>query len=399
MNIGIVSEYNPFHNGHKYQTELLRREFPDARIISIMSPNWVQRGEMSVFDKYTRGKAAVLGGVDVALTMPFVFSVLSAEGFCKAGVKIAQLLGLDGISFGVESDRPDRLFEIASLHLSPRFSEWVRAICKEFPTLSEISAAQRAVGELLGEEYAKEAGSPNNILALEYIKAVKRSGASLKLIPIKRRGEGYASLTPSPLASAMFIRDVIAKGESISEYVPKECLSEYKTAVSSGMFSDKFRFEAFVHTKLILTDTDRLVAAAGSREIGERIAKHRLSSSCLEDLISKCTSPRITRSRIKRSLINTVFSLTHNDFLHITPGYTQLLALNDKGREFLSACRRKLQIPIITKNADYKKLLTSDGITQFEIEMLADAVWAAHAKASLTPDYFMKKSPFTGGTL
>ena len=397
MVIGIISEYNPFHNGHAFQVNSIRKQFPDAIIVAIMSPNFVQRGDAALFDKYSRAQAAVLGGIDAVFSIPFVFANLSAEGFATAGVRLADSLGIDTLSFGTECDNVDLLESIADLMLSESFSKRVQNICDAIPSLSVVRATQKAVDDALGSEAADTVSQPNNILALEYIKAIKKLNLSIKLLPIRREGEGYKSLIESSLPSAMLLRQKISLGEDTSGLVPNSCDTLYKELINGGRYSSGEIFPRILHTALSLKSTDELETCFGSFELASKFGKHLFSSTTLDEVIDKTVGTRFTRSRIKRSVISAFFGINHNEFIHEIPKFTQLLALSEKGREHLATLRHGA-FPVIVKNADAEKRSDySDFSRQFELEKRADRIWALTQVHSDSPDIFIKKSPFVKG--
>lgn len=395
--IGIISEYNPFHNGHAYQVESLRRIYPDATIVAIMSPSFVQRGEAALFDKYTRAHAAVLGGIDAVFSLPFVFANLSAEGFAEAGVRLAHALNVDALSFGTECDNAALLSDIADLMLSPAFSESVNNICALNPSFSIARATQTAVGDALGGLAFETISQPNNILALEYIKAIKRLSLTIELIPIKREGEGYKSLNESLLPSAMLLRQKISQGEYTDGLVPNPCAILYKERIDAGSFCDVEAFHKLLHSSLSLKSLEDTERCFGSFELTSKFTKHLLSSKSLDEAIDKAVGTRFTRARIKRSVISAFFGIAHNEFMHEEPRFTQLLAISEKGREHLSGLRHN-SFPIIVKNADAERHTDYQSFKrQFEFEKAADRIWALIQHTPSSPDTFMKKSPFVKG--
>lgn len=395
--IGIISEYNPFHNGHAYQVETLRRLYPDAVITAIMSPNFVQRGEAALFDKYSRARAAVTGGVDLVFSMPFVFANLSAEGFAEAGVRLAHSLKIDSLSFGTECDDRDLLLNIADLMLSDTFEKNVKKTCDDTPSLSLTRAKQRVVGEALGDKAFETVSQPNNILALEYIKAIKRLKLQIDILPIKREGEGYKSLNASALPSAMLLRQRISSGDNTDGLVPKECGILYKELINKGKYCDTEIFSKILFSALSLKSVDETERNFGSFELASKFRKHLLTTETLYDAIDQTIGTRFTRSRIQRAIISAFFNISHNEFMHVPPSFTQLLATSEKGRIHLAALRHE-EFPIIVKNADTERYCDRpDFSRQFELEKAADGIWAQIQKSADAPNSFIKKSPFVKG--
>ena len=391
-NVLIICEYNPFHNGHAYQIKKTKELFPDARVICLMSPNFVQRGESAVFHKYTRANAALLGGADLVLSLPFVFSTLSAEGFCEAGVQIGKALGVDALVFGAE-DSDERLCEIAAVQSTDTFSKEVEVLCKKEPSLSLQEAGELLIREKLGTEYSALVKKPNNILAIEYIKAIKKTKAPITPVSIKRVGEGYKSLSDSQLPSATLIRQKICANEDFKEGVPEKIRALYEKSINSGSFSVPEKYESFLRCSLLSKSRDELISLFKNRELASRLYKSLRECESFEDAIIKAATSRITHTRIKRAALSAAFGISHNRFMHDTPSFVQVLAMNPRGREFLSCQRKNDSIVILTKSADYVKYGGEKFKEQFLYEIRADEIWASIANAPLSPNCFMKISP------
>ncbi len=390
----IICEYNPFHNGHAYQIEKAKELFPNASVISLMSPNFVQRGECALFDKYTRAEAALIGGSDLVLSLPFVFATLSAEGFAEAGVAIAEALGVDALLFGAEEENTQTLFEIAKLQLSDFFAKEVENKCRHLPSLSLQQAGERVVRENLGEDFADAVKKPNNILALEYIKAILKTGSKIVPFPIKRKGEEYKSLDDADFPSATLVRKKILNFEDIQNNVPEKCREIYEKKIRDGFFASPDKYSSLLRSALLLKSAEELGTLFKNREIGARLFSNLRECENFEDAVLKSATVRITRARIKRAALSALFGIPHNRFIHNAPEYTQVLAMGEKGREFLSSQRKNEKLIILTKSADYIKYIGNASFKeQFSIEMRADEIWASITHKPCPANIFMKTSP------
>lgn len=390
----IICEYNPFHNAHEYQIKKLKSLYSETCAVCIMSPNFVQRGVPALFDKYTRARTAVLGGADLVLSLPFVFSILSAQGFARAGVDIANSLGVDSLCFGAEDDDEKLLFEIASACLEKSFGEELLDLCKTTPSLSLQRAGEEIIKKRLGEKASLVLNKPNNILALEYIKSIIITNSKIKPIIIKRIGEGYKSLTPSHFSSATYIREHIDAGKSLSGYVPDVCEKIYLDEIEKGNIADSKKFKTLLHSNLLLKSSDELEIYFGSSEIADRLFKNLNECADFDQAVSKTVTSRITRTRIMRGALCSLFEIPHNAFMNAPPEYTQLLCTGEAGRKFLSEIRRREHLPVITKNADYKKWEANPEFSmQFSKEIEADRIWALLKKSPSAPNTFLKISP------
>jgi cytidyltransferase-like protein len=222
----IIAEYNPFHNGHKYQIDKARELLDeDLAIVAIMSGNYTQRGELAIADKTYRARAAVLGGVNLVIELPFPYSSSSAEIFATSGVHIANSIGADYLIFGSECGDIDALKKAADILNSEEFKNNLEQIkcSKSSDTMGYPQIVEAAYRKCDGANIQLDISTPNNILAIEYIKAIKALGAYLTPITIKRSGAGYSDgdiVKGQALQSATAIRGLMAKNDnSAFEYI------------------------------------------------------------------------------------------------------------------------------------------------------------------------------------
>ena len=233
---GIICEYNPFHMGHKRQIDILR-DMGYECIVCVMSGNYTQRGELAIFDKYTRAESAVMGGADIVLELPFPYSSFSAEGFANAGVHILSSIGVDAICFGSECGNLSILERAADAILSPNFKEIYSELVKS--GRGSAAAYFDAIGEITKENVSLLS---NDILGISYIAAIKKLGAKLDIIPIKRVGAAYneKSLDNNVLPSASAIREQITNEaidlkSALSGFIPDDSLSALIKAKRNGI--------------------------------------------------------------------------------------------------------------------------------------------------------------------
>ena len=224
QNIGVICEYNPFHNGHSKQLSYMKAR---GGAVCLMSGNYVQRGEPAVMDKYVRAAAAVACGADLVLELPVTYALRSAEGFASGGVEILTKLGcIDALCFGSESGREDDLMQTAQLLLTERFAQKLRSELAS--GVSFPCARQNALEDLGGSGDLLE--QPNDILAVEYCKAIVKQGSRLAPLVIARAGNYYESIdAENPSASVL---RGLADWEG---YVPAEALERYQGAVRADL--------------------------------------------------------------------------------------------------------------------------------------------------------------------
>lgn len=312
MITGIVCEFNPFHKGHKYLIDSVKTNKDDA-VICCMSGNFVQRGEFAVFDKFKRTETAIENGADLVIELPTAFATLSAEGFCRAGVKLIEATGIaDRIAFGAENDNLDRLSEAAKKLNSVSIQ---KEIAKEMKTGISFPKARSIVLNTDILDY------PNNILAVEYLKA-----ASLPCCAVKRIGKGHDSDDQEYSASA--IRNKLNKNEISSIYnCETAVLSKLRT-----MCADDFRKISDV-----------------SEGLENKIEKAVKEATSLDSLYNLIKSKRYTHSRIRRIILRAYLGIAET---YDEAPYIRILGFNEKGRALLSKMKFTASKPIVTRQRD-----------------------------------------------
>ena len=312
MITGIVCEFNPFHKGHKYLINSVKTSENDA-VICCMSGNFVQRGEFAVYDKFKRAETAIQNGADLVIELPTVFSTLSAEGFCKAGVQLIEATGIaDRIAFGAENDNLEDLKEIAE---KLKDNNIQKEIANEMKSGISFPKARSNVLKTETLDY------PNNILAVEYLKA-----ASLPCCAVKRIGKGHD--TDDKEYSASAIRNTLDVNEISSIYhCETAVLSKLRT-----MHADDFKK---------ITDV--------SEGLENKIEKAVKEATSLNELYDLIKSKRYTHSRIRRIILRAYLGIES------TPEeapYIRILGFNETGKELLSKMKKNASKPIVTKMKD-----------------------------------------------
>lgn len=382
MNIGIICEYNPFHNGHLYQIEKIREEFgQDTNIIAVMSGNYVQRGGVAIADKGLRSKCAVLSGVNLVLELPFPYSMSSAEFFAKSAVHILDSLGcVDYISFGSELGSVDELFKTAQLMLSEEFAVTLDTLSSNaenrkmgYPALCELALKNLQSGANNCVQL-----TPNNILAIEYIKAIISLKSDIKLHTVKRAFNSFSdeTIVPGNIQSATAIRNSIEdKDVSALEFVPNITKEHILKAISDGDFPcENERVSTAVIASLRLNSSmcqDEIHDASGG--LYNRLKDLSFKANTIQSLICTAETKKFTKSRIRRTLFYSLLGVTSSQF-ETLPAYTQLLALDSQGRAMLKTIGKQSQFPILTKPSDTQKLPDA-AIPQKMLSDKADAIF------------------------
>lgn len=357
---GIICEYNPFHNGHIYQIEETRKQGA-THIVAIMSGNYVQRGDVAMIDKYARAKVAVNNGVDLVVEMPVVYSLSSANFFARAGVMMLGALGcVDGISFGSECGDIELLKNAAMASLTMSTKENIEAKVKPHMNngMSFPAALQQAIAIENGPILADVFDSPNNTLAVEYLKAMKIMGLDFETFTVKRKGAAHdSSETSEGIASGTLLREMIEDGEEIGEYVPKdmeEIVKEYEDKNKLAYFDNLERELLYL---LRFTIPPVLAECPDvDQNLANLIFKTGIESNSIDEFLEKASGKHLTAARLRRILLN-LYIGTKNTDLMIMPSYGRVLALNEKGAEILKAAKEKaegnkLAIPFSTSLSD-----------------------------------------------
>lgn len=335
----IICEYNPFHYGHKYQLEQTRAAGA-THIVAVMSGNFTQRGDAAIFDKYARARVALENGADLVLELPTRFSLSAAEGFARGAVSIIEALGcVDMLSFGAECGDIAALKEAAgaseyALH-TEEFQELMRK-GKSFP-----AALQEAVKVYYTEDVCEVLSSPNNTLAVEYIKALDDIGSMIEPFAIQRSGAEHDSEDEDKgFVSASLIRKKIISGDDWSELAP----------VIDGDTADIHRLESAILAKLRtmrLSEFENVYDAA--QGLGERLYKAVRKATSLDELYFLAKTKRYTLARIRRAVLCAFLDIDKRT-LNEPPAYIRILGMNGRGREILAAAQCGLPIDTSLKS-------------------------------------------------
>ena len=388
MNIcGIVCEYNPFHNGHLYQINQAKRAGADA-IVCVMSGNFVQRGDFAIMQKVARAEAAVRNGADVVIELPLPYALASAERFAFGAVSILEKLGIiTSLSFGAECDSIQKLTKLSEILVS---GEIDTEILNEYSTGISYAAARENAIRKKYHELSEILKTPNNILAIEYLKALYRLDSKITPIPIKRQGVQHdGDLPERNFASASFVRECILSSKDASVFLPPETLKIYKEEQKNG------------HAPLNICDASSAIISVLKRLSAEDFTKYSdvseglnyrlydavLKSSTLEEAVSTAKTKRYAHSRIRRIFLNAFLDIDASLADSPVP-YARVLAFSENGRAILKSAKKTSDIPIITKPASIK----------FESKQANDLL-ALERRADDIYSLFMRKPTNQGATL
>lgn len=348
---GIIAEYNPFHNGHRYQIEQFKKQHDITHLVVVMSGNFVQRGDVAIIDKFKRSNMAVHCGADLVIELPVSYAISTAEYFALGGVYILNSLGcVDSLSFG-SSSNIDTLKKVAELLETVRNSNEVLNLMKSGITFP--NAVQRVFSNLYGNELSNVLNEPNNVLGLEYIRALNRLNSNIKPTTLTRKNVQHHSNIPvDNFASASYIRESILKGEDYSKYVPMGVYDILKNSQYSSL-DDLEKIILYKLRTSTINDIQSIFDVSHGLEY--RILESSKKATSLNDLLFSIKSKRYTLARIRRIILNLVLGITKQD-ISILPPYARILAMNKKGTEILSKAKNASSIPFGTSLAKLEKI-------------------------------------------
>lgn len=346
MTTGIVCEYNPFHNGHLYQIEQAKA-LGSKNIVCVMSGNFVQRGECAFFEKYLRAKAAVLCGADVVIDLPTPWAVASAETFARGSIGLLRNFGIDALSFGCESDDEKLLSACAEKMNEEETGLLIRSCTAK--GMSYPQAVSKVLCETLGNKAGEIVASPNNTLAIEYIRHLP---SDIRLLPVKRTGADHDSdIAEDNIASASMIRKSGINEES-SAFIPEKLMEFYKNApVYSLIYSER----AILSALRFMKKEEYSLYVSDNSGLDMRIYESTQAAGNLESLYNKAKSKNYTHSRIRREVLN-LYLKVKREYSEGIPPYIKVLAVSEKGISLLSEAKKHTSLPIITKYSEAKNL-------------------------------------------
>ncbi len=379
--VAIICEYNPFHNGHKHQIDTIKTLVPDANIICIMSGNVTQRGSFAMFDKYSRAKSALLCGANAVFELPYPYCASNAEIFALQGVNMASQLGADYLCFGIEGEI-DVLVDIAELIDTNEFEAQMDKYLKN-KSISYISAKEKALSSL----GRKLPTTSNDMLAIEYLRAIKKLDSSLIPLPIRREGAGYNDLSRGHIMSASAIRHAFYNGDGILS-VPKEAQSVYNEEISNELYLDVERAEQLLYLITLKSTPEEIEALYDAPSgCGFFIYEKARSSNGASDFFDALTSKTYTYARLRRIVMYLVFNTRQ---IEKELAFAVLLGADKKGCSYIKAIKKN-GIKIVTKHSDTKSLSKAD-LEIYNTMKRVDEIYYSMLKSPQKPADAYKKN-------
>lgn len=405
--VGIIAEYNPFHNGHAYHIKQAKKLARADYCVAVMSGDFVQRGAPAIFDKYTRTVMALSCGADLVLELPSIFASSSAEDFAACGIALLDHLGaIDSVCFGSECGDIKKLSAVASILAMepPVYTEQLRMELKKGSTFPAARNKALISSGILSEEDAALLASPNNILGIEYLKALSRHKSSIIPITITRKGSSYhdPQLAPGSLGSATGIRKTLKENPDIRNlshsplsHVP----DSVKPMIEKGfpLFSDDF--STLLHTALLRLAHEGIPFqnyADVSEELAARITRQLPDFLSFSEMINTLKTRQYTYTRISRALLHIALGITKDQVIAGKENgyapYARVLGFRKHSAGLMGEIKKNGRIPLITKTADARSF-----IPHASYSMLEKDFYCSHIYQTIVQDKYsiQTKNEFT----
>jgi len=328
--VGIICEYNPFHNGHLYHLKKVKELFPNSLIILILNGYFLERGEVSIISKKNKTNIALIEGADIVVELPFVYGTQSADIFANASITMLEKLGCEYVVFGSECNNLDILHKITdyTINNSIEYNEKVRIYLNEglnYPT---------ALAKAINVDFDFNS---NDLLGISYLKSIKLNKYKIKPLTIKRTNDYLDTVADEEIVSASNIRTKLSNNIDISKYVPATTLPFIKN-ISLNDFYKTLKYK-------IITEKDLSIYLDVDEGIEHRLKKVINECNTVNELIEKTKSKRYTYNKIRRMLTHILIGFTKEDNRNLTFDYIKILGFNDKGKKYLNKIKKELTIP------------------------------------------------------
>ncbi len=338
--VGIIGEYNPFHNGHLYHIKKVKEMFPNKTICLVLAGNFLNRGDVSVIEKYDKTKLALEYGVDLVVELPTAFAIQASDIYAYGAISILNYLKCDYLVFGSETNNIELLNKIADFQINNQIdiSEYVKK-GYNYPTSLSL---------VLEKETNIKIDSPNDLLGISYLKAIRKLNSKIKPITIKRTNNYHDLKTSGKISSATSIRNLINNNQNFEQYVPNKTLSYIKKINLNN-------FYLIIKYKIITEDLTKYLDI--DYNLNNLLKKHINKANSIEELITLVKCKNYTYNKIKRCLVHILCCLEKNNY---KIEYIHILGFKQKGKNYLNKIKKELSIPLIT---NYDKLLNYQILT------------------------------------
>ena len=369
--IGLIAEYNPFHNGHLYQINKIKEKYPDSIIIAVVSSSFTQRGDVSIIDKWTKTQIALDNNIDLVVELPFVYATQSSDIFAKGAIEILKRLNIDTLVFGTESTSLDQISTVADLELyNPEYNNLVKQYLKEginYPT-----ATNKAILALNGRKIS----TPNDLLALSYIKEIKKQNLHITPVNIVRTSIYHSLSSEGNISSATAIRHKNLKNEKIDNLIPYSPNLIKKISMNN--------YYPYLKYKILSEGIEIKKYNTLEEGIENKITKEIINANTYEELITKIKTKRSTYNKISRMLLHILTNFTKEEAQNIKIDYIRILGFNKNGQKYLNKIKKEVKLPLIT---GYQKNISKT----LDIELRVSKIYSLSNESNLIKKEYDKK--------
>ena len=354
--IGIIAEYNPFHNGHLYQINKIKEMYPESIIIAIISTNFTERGEISLLNKWDKTKICLTSGIDLVVELPTMYSTQSADIFAASALKILNSLHIDTLVFGSESNNIDNLIKMANIQLNNKEYD---SLVKEYLNngVNYPTALSKALYDITNMKIDK----PNDLLAISYIKEIIRNNYNITPASIKRTNDYHGKEIKSNIINASLIRDLLQDNKDITPYVPDITIKYLNKNLN---LIDSYKYLSYN----IIINKDKLNEYLDVDEgIEKRIIDSLKISSNWSELVKNIKTKRYTYNKINRMLLHILLDIKKED--NQKDIYLRILGFNNQGQTYLNKIKKSIDIPLFTTYKNNK-------IKALDIELKSTEIYA-----------------------
>lgn len=345
--VGIIAEYNPFHNGHLYHLKKIKEMYKDDTVILVLGGNFTERGDVSIIDKWKKTEIALKAGIDLVIELPFPFATQSADYFSYGAITILEKLKVDRLVFGSESDNLDDIKLIAKEQINnPEFEKLVKVYSKlgeNYPT-----ALSKALKDLTN----KSIKDPNDLLAISYIKTIIENNYNIEPISIKRTNSYHDKSIDNKISSATAIRDALKNKKDIKKTVPNFVIPYLKDL---HFIDDYFKYIKYK----IITEDDLSIYHGVDEGLDKLLKREIINSNSYDEFLNNVKTKRYTYNKLTRTILHILCNFTKEkakSFRNID--YIRILGFNDKGRKYLNSVKKDLDVELISKiNRDKPDML------------------------------------------
>ena len=340
--IGIICEYNPFHNGHIYHIQKIKELFEDCMIICVMSGNYVERGEVSLLNKWDKTKIALDYGIDLVVELPFAFATQSADLFCHGSIQILNALKVDAIVFGSETNDLNLLKKAAQIELKEEYNQKIKEEMRKGISYPSASA------KVLKNWISCSNFGPNDTLAIGYLKELILQKSQIIPYTIQRTNDYHSTKNDSTIVSATAIRTLIKEKKEVNAYLPYSIQS----------FQIHFNEDYFPYLRYkILSETDLTRYQSVEEGIENRIKKKAVGAKSFEELIKAVKTKRYTYHNISRMFLHILVGFTKEEAKNMKQiEYIRILGMNQVGKKYLKSIKKEVSFPILSKFEKYPML-------------------------------------------